>query len=270
MSYSTSNARTGQRAPSKALVEAIKLLKGGFWPVAIMPGEKRPIGKDWGSKRWDEAHLRSVFEQHPEAGVGICFGPVRGPGDRWLIDLEGDGAQAGESLAKLFNGEVPDTPAWSSARGEHRLFVVDNGEELLRKLAEAGAREGGGVQSGVYHLPELPDLEIRVGGFKADGSVKQVQSVAPPTPGTDGKRRAWTCAQRGEWLRSPRRFMPSWNGWPRPVRSRDRKRDQDRSRGRNADPKRPVPTAGAPMPSLRSRRSAIPSRLRPREVGTTG
>jgi hypothetical protein len=39
MSHSTSNTRTGQRADSKALVEALKLLKGGFWPVAIVPGE---------------------------------------------------------------------------------------------------------------------------------------------------------------------------------------------------------------------------------------
>ena len=162
-----------------------------------MPGEKRPIGKDWGSKRWDELRLRSMFEQYPKAGVGICFGPGRGPGGRWLIDLEGDGTQAEESLAKLFNGEIPDAPAWASTRGDHRLFVVDNGEELVKKLAEAGAKEGGGVQSGVYHLPELPDLEIRVGGFKADGSVKQVQSVVPPTPGTDGKPRAWTSSPRG-------------------------------------------------------------------------
>ena len=197
MSHSTSNAQAGQRAPSKALGEALKLLKTGFWPVAIVPGEKRPIGKDWGSKRWDEPRLRSAFERYPKAGVGICFGPGRGPGGRWLIDLEGDGAQAEGSLAKLFDGEVPDAPAWSSTRGEHRLFVVDDGEELLKKLAEAGAKEGGGAQSGVYHLPELPDLEIRVGGFKADGSVKQVQSVVPPTPGTDGKPRAWTSSPRG-------------------------------------------------------------------------
>ena len=197
MSHSTSNVRAGQRAPGKALAEALKLLKVGFWPVAIVPGEKRPIGKDWGSKRWDEGRLRSAFEQHPEAGVGICFGPGRGPGGHWLIDLEGDGAQAEGSLAKLFAGEIPDSPAWSSTRGDHRLFVVDDGEGLLQKLAEAGAKEGGGTQSGVYHLPELPDLEIRVGGFKPDGSVKQVQSVVPPTPGTDGKPRAWTCTPRG-------------------------------------------------------------------------
>jgi hypothetical protein len=172
------------------------LLKGGFWPVAIHPGQKRPIGNDWGRERWDEPRLRAAFQRYPGAGVGIGFGPGRAPGGGWLIDLEGDGDQAAESLAALLGGEVPDTPAWSSTRGLHHTFVAD-GDRLLAKLEAAGAKEGGGIKAGVWHLPELPGLEIRVGGLKADGTVKQVQSVVPPTPGTDGKPRAWTSSPRG-------------------------------------------------------------------------
>ena len=37
---------------------------------------------------------------------------------------------------------------------------------------------------------------VYVGGLKTDGTVKQVQSVVPPTPGTDGKPRAWVSSPR--------------------------------------------------------------------------
>jgi hypothetical protein len=36
------------------LKTALSLLEAGFWPVAIHPGQKQPIGKDWGLTRWDE------------------------------------------------------------------------------------------------------------------------------------------------------------------------------------------------------------------------
>src|SRR5208337_4655990 len=38
----------------------------------------------------------------------------------------------------------------------------------------------------IIKLPDLPDLEIRVGG-----NGKQLQSNCPPTIGTDGKPRRW-------------------------------------------------------------------------------
>src|SRR5262249_28455430 len=72
----------------------------------------------------------------------------------------------------------------------HLIFVAD-GTRLLELLAAAGGQEGKGLKAGVWHLPALPDLEIRVGGFKDDGTVKQVQSVVPPSPGTDGVPRTW-------------------------------------------------------------------------------
>jgi hypothetical protein len=171
----------------------------GFWPVAIYPPGvnlkgrtttgKEPIGKAWGLERWDEARLTSAFEKYPAAGVGICFGPDRAPGGGWLIDLEGDGPNAGESLNVLV-GDCLETPGWTSRRGGHNIFEAD-GERLLDALASAGAKEGSGSNSGVWHLPELPDLEFRAGGYKRDNTVKQVQSVIPPTAGEDGKPRVW-------------------------------------------------------------------------------
>jgi Bifunctional DNA primase/polymerase, N-terminal len=187
---------------AKGLDAALKLLDLGFWPIAIYPpgvqlGEdrlskgKEPIGKAWGLERWDQQRLRSAFEQYPSGGVGIAFGPKRAPGGGWLIDLEGDGPEAAASLATLMGGEIPVTPSWNSTRGGHTIFVA-NGELLLQLLAAAGATEGKREKVGVWKLPEIPDLEFRIGGFKSVDVVKQVQSVVPPTPGTDGEPRAWT------------------------------------------------------------------------------
>src|SRR5262249_23098040 len=45
---------------------------------------------------------------------------------------------------------------------------------------------------GVYKHESLPGLELRLGGYKTGGkTVKQVQSVVPPSPGTDGRPRVW-------------------------------------------------------------------------------
>jgi hypothetical protein len=189
------NATNGNGSP-RALAQALKLHAAGFWPVPIRPGQKRPISKDWGARRQTLDDLHAAFKTYPDAGIGIALGPGRGPGGTWLIDLEGDGPAAAESLATLLGGETPDTPSWTSTRGNHTLFTAD-GTRLLEVLGRAGAKPMGAAQSGAYHLDELPGLELRVGGTKPDGTVKQLQSVAPPTPGTDGRPRAWTRQPRG-------------------------------------------------------------------------
>ena len=61
----------------------------------------------------------------------------------------------------------------------------------LNSLARAGAEEGKGIKAGVWHLAGLPGLEWRIGGYKADGVVKQVQSVVPPSRGTESAPRQW-------------------------------------------------------------------------------
>jgi hypothetical protein len=188
----------------KALKHGLRLTELGYWIVAIHPKTKRPIGSAWGLTRWDQKRLRSAFERYSDAGIGICLGPGRAPGSGCLIDIEGDGERARESLAKLLGGEIPDTPAWSSTRGEHTLFIADI-DRLQQALAAAGAVEGKDEKGkGAWHLPEFPGLEFRIGGFKADGTVKQVQSVVPPTPGTDGKPRAWVRDPKGGGCSSPR------------------------------------------------------------------
>jgi hypothetical protein len=191
---------------STALGTALKLLSLGYWPIAIygagvpiktrggdkIATGKEPIGSSWGIERRDELWLGNAFKAHRDAGVGLCFGPGRAPGGGWLIDLEGDGPHAADSLASLLGGELLATVGWTSTRGRHTLFIAD-GPRLLTALQAAGGKEEKGAgKAGVWKLPALPDLEFRIGGFKSDETVKQLQSVIPPTPGTNGKPRVWT------------------------------------------------------------------------------
>lgn len=157
--------------------EAVRLHSEGYWPIATYPHDapdpkdrKRPIGKAWGLERWTLERLDSAFRDFPGAGVGICFGPGRAPDGRWLIDVEIDGEGAEPALAGLFGGEVVETVGWSSARGGHRLFVLDEAEAL--RLLDVVARfgeEGKGHRRGVWHLPSAPGLEFRLGGYKEAG-----------------------------------------------------------------------------------------------------
>lgn len=197
---------SGNAAPSRPPVgqnprdTAVRMLTMGLWPIPLYPpGVKRgtqttagkePYGTGWGLKRNTPDTIREFFAKLPKGGIGVALGPGRGPGGSWLIDVEGDGPEAEASRERLFGGEVLRTLGWSSARGGHDLLLVD-AERFGKLLSPLGALEGKGLSAGVYKLPEFPDLEIRTGGTKPDGTVKQIQSAFPPTVGTDGKPREW-------------------------------------------------------------------------------
>jgi hypothetical protein len=178
-------------ANGKDVATTAKLLvTQGFWIVPLHPSEKRPIGFEWGVKRKDIGEINRLLAEFKGAGIGLCLGPGRGPGGTWLADFEIDGAKGEESLTKLLGGEVVTTMSWSSRRGLHRVFTVD-GKRLVKLLTACKAVEGRGPgKVGCYHLDALPGLEIRLGGCKPDGTVKQVQSVLPPTV-TDGIAQTW-------------------------------------------------------------------------------
>ncbi|MGO8903406.1 MAG: DUF3987 domain-containing protein [Isosphaeraceae bacterium] len=138
-----------------------------LWPVPIKPGEKAPIGESWGSTRPTEQSIKATFTRFPKAGLGLLLGPEAG-----IIDIECDGPEGEESLAKLMGGEIVLTLGWSSVRGPHHVFRYD------ARLARYG--------KSIIKLSELPGLEIRIGG-----NGKQLQSKCPPTIGTDSKPREW-------------------------------------------------------------------------------
>jgi hypothetical protein len=184
---------------------ALTLLDEGFRPVVVYPPGfprqkgpakgKEPFGKGWGIKDISPetiaADVRYFTSRNYVPGVGVCLGPTRAPGGGWLVDIEGDGPEAEASREKLFAGEVVESRGWGSTRGGHRLHVAD-GERLAEIVPRLkGYEKKGANNAGVFKFPQLPGLEFRMGGFFPDGKLKQVQSVVPPTPGTDDKPREW-------------------------------------------------------------------------------
>jgi hypothetical protein len=68
------------------------------------------------------------------------------------------------------------------------LVDADRMTAILARLKRCGLCG----ETGALKPAALPGLGIRCGGFLADGkTVKQLQSVCPPSVGSDGKRREW-------------------------------------------------------------------------------
>jgi hypothetical protein len=157
------------------------MLDAGLWPLALHPlgarirrkGKietaegKEPIGEEWGVTRPTPEAISARFQENPGANVGLRLGPEAG-----IIDLDCDGPGAEESLIKLLGGELVDTFGWTSARGQHLLFLWDSRLATLGKPTPKFA--------------ELPGLELRLGEVG-----KQFQSAIPPSLGTDTKAREW-------------------------------------------------------------------------------
>ena len=83
-------SRTAPRSPMFALDTALDLLGRGFWPIAIYPpgvtkrdGKiskgKEPIGRDWGTERWDEKRLRLPSGNTPRPELESVLGPAEVP-----------------------------------------------------------------------------------------------------------------------------------------------------------------------------------------------
>jgi putative DNA primase/helicase len=178
---------------------AVRLRAEGFHPTVIYPagivvkdgGEpedgKRPMGEKWGLNQITIDLIYSRFRRYPKAGAGLCMGPGKAPGRKWLIDAEGDGSQAPDSLNTLCGGEDIKTRGWMATRGDHALFIVEDEARFSAIVEWLG---GSGDDVGVIKVPELPDLELRVGGTRG-GQPIQIQCVCPPSIGTNGKPREW-------------------------------------------------------------------------------
>jgi hypothetical protein len=134
-------------------VAAVQLWRLGLRPVPLLPigaivrrpgnqtvesDGKVPIGEDWAASDYtSESALRQVYRMHPGAGVGLALG-LMPDGSRGLVDLEiDDPAMAAESLEAIFGAAGPPrTAGWTSARGEHRGYMMY--PEDARRLLAAG------------------------------------------------------------------------------------------------------------------------------------
>jgi hypothetical protein len=87
-------------------------------PITLCRGAKKsPICKGWPLKTWTHDEIDAEFQARGDLNVGVVLGPRSG-----LIDIEIDGPGQEQALLDQFNGDVPITPMWRSARGPHRLF----------------------------------------------------------------------------------------------------------------------------------------------------
>jgi hypothetical protein len=165
--------RNTDQTDPPALVEAIRLLRMGLWPIPITspddsrdwvlnPGKQPAAGKGWGLIRYTEETLRAFWASYPwDAGVGVKLGKAAG-----VVDLEVDDPDSGEeTLSLLFDGEEIATLGWSSARGSHRLFRWDDRLARYKPVFEGD--------------PRFPGLGLRFGS--PDDVGKQFQSVCPPS-----------------------------------------------------------------------------------------
>jgi putative DNA primase/helicase len=182
---------------------AVKLLRAGFRPVPLRRWRedddrrgKRPFGKDWGALAMgrNEADLAALYARLDVEGVGLLLGPGAGPDGSWVVDIEIDAetpdelAEGEDSVGRLFLGDEPTTMAWDSARGRHRVFTVT---PEFAGLVQAAGKEKAGSPGVFQNVPGFPRLEFRIGGVKADGTVKAIHSSIPPTLQTDGRPRTW-------------------------------------------------------------------------------
>lgn len=128
------------------------------------PG-KHPVHDDWlPHATKDEETIASWFDEGKQWNIGLPLGTASG-----LCDVEWDDEKS-FAVAKKFGVPEIHTIGYSSSRGGHRLFLLD---ERLISL-DSGVKKIGGV------------LEVRFGG-----SGKQVQSIIPPSRHHTGRLYQW-------------------------------------------------------------------------------
>ena len=131
----------------------------GWRVIPVDPNKKHPVWKNWHRlATTDEDKIIAWWDEFPDMGVGVQFGPTSG-----IIDIEADSEEATAQLAAAMGGDIPPTPTFLSGRRKlpHRIFRFS---DLLPPQANLDLRRFG-IEA---------DLKI---GWADSGS----QSVFPPT-----------------------------------------------------------------------------------------
>lgn len=135
-------------------------------PDCPTPGKHPAGGPGWQHRATDDENdishwFDSITEQQQRVNVGVRLGATSG-----IIDVEFDSPDA-EAALKRFGLDRIDTPAYSSGRGVHRIFM----------------HEDWMPDSGVV---KVEGIEVRIGG----GGMAS-QSVIPPSWHKTGKQYSW-------------------------------------------------------------------------------
>lgn len=135
------------------------LAAGGAVFVRLVRGEKRPLGAAWQTRGTRDVEIVSGWLRAGN-GAGLLLGP-----DSGLVDVETDNPD-GEAVVRELGLLDVDGPAWTSARGTHRLY------RWSPDLPTTAVAHVGG-------------LEVRIGGRAA-------QSVLPPSRHPTGIVYRWS------------------------------------------------------------------------------
>ncbi len=168
---------------SELAFAAVRYANAGIGVFPLRPRDKKPYGRTDGLKSatrdaetvrgwWsgrvplplkpDEADRRPVFAG-TASNIGIATGS---PAGFWVLDLDGEEAEAGLAALVAVHGPLPDTVEQSTGKGRHLCFAWDPAFEIRNSASKIG-----------------PNIDVRgEGGY----------IVAPPSIHPSGRQYAWT------------------------------------------------------------------------------
>lgn len=162
---------------------AVRYARLGIGVFPLRPRDKKPFGRTEGLKSatrddnlvrgwWlgteplplkpDEAN-RAPVKAGPTANIGIATGAMAG---FWVLDLDGEEAEAGLAALVAVHGPLPPTVEQSTGKGRHLCFAWDPAVGIRNSAGKIG-----------------PKIDVRgEGGY----------IVAPPSIHPSGRQYAWT------------------------------------------------------------------------------
>jgi len=124
---------------------------------------KHPRPLDWQhAATADAKQIEAWWSETPNGNVGVAMGPGSG-----LVDFETDSPEEEADFVRLFDGDPPVCPTFTSGRGTHRLM------RFRPDLPNMG-------------IAPFGKLKVRIGNGE-----KGAQSVFPPSHHYSGKRYTW-------------------------------------------------------------------------------
>jgi hypothetical protein len=157
------------------LEAALKYVRLGWNVIPLQPRDKKPLlpsWREWQTKKVTEDIVKTWWQEHPAANVGVLTGAISG-----VVVLDVDGENGRKSLAQAAKG-LPPTPISNTGKGSHYIYKHPGFE--VRNFAG-----------------KLPGLD-----FRGDGGY----IVAPPSIHPSRRKYEWAI-DPGAVPPSP---MPEW------------------------------------------------------------